>query len=112
VRDYRLYFKDILAAISSIEAFVSEVDFASFQADDKTSSAVVRKFEIIGEASKNIPEDMRAAHPEIPWREMGRMRDRLIHTYFGVDHHLVWQTIHDDLPELKTAIRKMLDESG
>jgi uncharacterized protein with HEPN domain len=86
------------------------MDFDVFDNDDKTSSAVVRKFEIIGEASKNIPEDTRLIYPHIPWKEMSGMRDKLIHSYFGVDYSLVWHTIKRRLPELKSAIENILQD--
>jgi uncharacterized protein with HEPN domain len=70
MRDYTLYLKDILAAINSIEIFVEGMDLQAFQADDKTVSAVLRKFEIIGEAAKGIPEQVRQRYPHLPWREM------------------------------------------
>ena len=69
------------------------MDFREFCADDKTSSAVIRKLEIIGEATKNIPDNIQKQYPNIPWREMAGMRDKLIHFYFGVDYKLVWTTI-------------------
>jgi len=111
MRDYRIYLKDILAAIESIETFVAGMNLESFQADDKTSSAVIRKFEIIGEAARNLPEDIRAAYPEIAWKEMAGMRDRLIHFYMGVNYRLIWQTIRDDLPATKAGIQKILREN-
>ena len=77
--DYRLYLNDILVAIESIDQFVAGINLDTFQNDDQTSSAVIRKFEIIGEAVRNIPEDLRLAYPKVAWKEMAGMRDRLIH---------------------------------
>ena len=77
MRDYKLYLKDILAAIDSIEQFVAGMDLEAFRADDKTTSAVMRKLEIIGEATKQIPDEIRRNHPDIPWKEMAAMRDKL-----------------------------------
>ncbi len=107
MRDYRLYLKDILAAMDSIEAFVLGMSFKQFRADDKTVSAVIRKFEIIGEAAKHVPEDIRKQYSNIPWKEMAGMRDKLIHFYFGVDHNLVWETIKERLPQVKPEIQKI-----
>ena len=107
MRDYGLYLKDILAAINSIETFVGDMSFEQFRADDKTMSAVIRKFEIIGEAAKYIPEKILKQHPDIPWKEMAGMRDKLIHFYFGVDYQLVWATIKERLPQVKPEIQKI-----
>ena len=110
MRDYRLYLKDILAAMESIEVFVEGMDLEAFRTDDKTASAVIRKFEIIGEASKQIPEEIRRSDPDIPWKEMAGMRDRLIHFYFGVDYQLVWTTIKERLPQAKLQIQRILQD--
>ena len=110
MRDYKLYLKDILAAIDSIEQFVAGMDLEAFRADDKTTSAVMRKLEIIGEATKQIPDEIRRNYPDIPWKEMAAMRDKLIHFYFGVDYQLVWRALKRRLPQIKPELQKMLEE--
>ena len=110
MRDGSLYLKDILAAIEAIEAFVEDMDFNSFRDDDKTNSAVIRKFEVIGEASKNVPDRLKEQYPLIPWKEMAGMRDRLIHFYFGVDYELVWKTIKNRLPAIKPLLSQILED--
>ncbi len=108
MRDIKLYLKDILEAIHAIEKFVEGMDFEEFRMDDKTASAVIRKFEIIGEAAKHIPDEIREKYSHIPWKEMAGFRDKLIHFYFGIKHELVWNTIKAELPDLKAKIEKML----
>jgi uncharacterized protein with HEPN domain len=112
MRDYTLYLKDILAAIESIERFIAEMDLETFQADDKTTSAVMRKLEVIGEAVKQIPDEIRQKHSQVPWKEMAGMRDKLIHFYFGVDYRLVWRAVTERLPQVKQEIRKILQDAG
>jgi len=106
-KKYTLFLNDIKNAIISIESFVEGMNFEQFINDDKTSSAVIRKFEIIGEATKNIPENIREKYSQIPWKEIAGMRDKLIHAYSEVDLKLVWMTIKQRIPELKTIIEKM-----
>ena len=110
MRDRRLYLKDILSAMESIEAFVYRIDFKEFQADDKTASAVVRKLEIIGEAAKHVPDEIRRNYPDVPWKEMAGMRDKSIHFYFGIDYQLVWKTVKERLPKVKLWVRKILKD--
>jgi uncharacterized protein with HEPN domain len=112
MRDYTLYLKGILAAIDSIEAFVAGMDLEAFQADDKTTSAVMRKLEIIGGAVKQIPDDVRLRHSRVPWKEMAGMRDKLIHFYFGADYQLVWRAIRERLPRVKEEMLRILQEAG
>jgi uncharacterized protein with HEPN domain len=96
-RDYTLYIKDMLECIEKIEEFVGNMSYEEFVEDDKTSSAAVRKLEIMGEASKNIPRDIRREYKEIPWSDVAKMRDKIIHFYFGVDYEIVWKVIKERL---------------
>ncbi|MGC8979243.1 HepT-like ribonuclease domain-containing protein [Caldisericum sp.] len=109
-RDYILFLKDIINAMEAIERFVEGMDLEAFIEDDKTSSAVIRKFEIIGEATKNIPDGIREKHPHIPWKRMAGLRDRLIHGYFGIDYKLVWEAIKVEIPKIKPELQKILKE--
>ena len=110
-KNFTIYLNDIREAINSIEIFVEGMTFEEFKNDDKTSSAVIRKFEIIGEATKILPEDMRTQHSQIPWKEIAGMRDKLIHAYSEVDLKLVWMTIQQRLPELKSVIEKISENN-
>jgi len=109
-RNYKIYLKDILKSMEDIEKFVENMNFEKFRGDDKTSSAVIRKFEIIGEATKKIPQEIRKKYQEIPWKEMAGMRDKLIHFYFGIDYKLVWKTIKKRIPEVKPLIKDVFKE--
>jgi uncharacterized protein with HEPN domain len=108
MREPKLLLKDILEAISAIERFVDGVNFEEFKNNDEKASAVIRKFEIIGEATKVLPEDLKEKHPEIPWKEMAGFRDKLIHFYFGIKFELVWQAIFNRLPQITPLIQKIL----
>lgn len=107
-RDYTLFLKDIFSAIDSIEKFIEGMNYEELIQDDKTSSAVIKKFEIIGEATKHLPEWLTKKYPEIPWKSMAGMRDRLTHAYFGIDYKLVWDAIKIELPNLKPKIKEIL----
>ena len=88
-RDYGLFIDDILECIEKIDKFVKNIEFERFVQDDKTASAVIRKLEIIGEASKNIPKHIRDKYKGVPWSDMARMRDKIIHAYFGINYEIV-----------------------
>ncbi|NPV51048.1 MAG: DUF86 domain-containing protein [Candidatus Methanofastidiosum sp.] len=107
LRDEKLYIDDILEAIYKIEEYIQDIDFEDFSSDRKSVDAVIRNLEIIGEATKNISEDFKRRHTEVNWKDPTRMRDRLIHAYFGVDLGIVWETIKFRIPELKGQIEKI-----
>ena len=107
-RDIRDYLNDISEMIGDIEDFTVDISYQDFERDKKTLYAVIRCFEVVGEAVKQIPNHIREEHPEIPWKGLAGMRDKLIHGYFGVDIRIVWDTIEEDLPPLKEAVRDVL----
>ena len=109
-RDYTLFLQDIIKACKHIQEFVEGIDFDEFLKDEKTSSAVIRKFEIIGEAVKNVPKFIRDKYPNIAWKDMSGIRDRLIHGYFGVDYLLVWYTIESDIPNIISSVAQVIDD--
>jgi len=92
-RDYRDYINDILTSINLIEDFIKDLGLGSFKEDPKTSSAVIRQIEVIGEAAKNIPDEIRDKYADIPWKRMAGIRDKLIHEYFGADLEIVWSDL-------------------
>ncbi len=106
-RDPRLYCEDILESGSAIFDFVKGLSFEDFCDDRKTYSAVIREFEIIGEAVGKLPESYREKRPDVEWQDIKDFRNLLSHEYFGVDLEIVWKIIEDDLPALMDAVREI-----
>ncbi len=111
-RDYKISLDDILEAVERIETYTAGMDRAQFQADRKTVDAVIRNLEVIGEAVKNIPPDVRASSPIVPWSKIAGMRDILIHVYFNVDTEIVWDVVQSKLTDLKATAETLLAEGG
>ncbi len=107
-RDFKLYLRDIVDSVDSVEEFIGNIDFEDFLEDNKTNSAVVWKLETVGEASKNIPLEIRQKYPKIEWSDMARMRDKITHSYFGIDFKIVWKVIKEKLPQIKEDVNKIL----
>jgi len=104
------YLSDIFDAIEKIENFTQDLSFEAFAEDEMRVFAVIRALEIIGEAAKNVPLEIKENYPSVPWKEMARTRDKLIHSYFGVDLNVVWKTISKNLPPLKDQISEILKD--
>ncbi len=106
----RLYLQDIEESINKIQSFIEGMGYDDFYYDEKTKAAVIRMLEIIGEAVKNIPNEIRIKYDNVPWKPIARMRDKLIHAYFGVSYKIVWETIQNDLPRLSQTIKAILED--
>ena len=109
-RTYKDYLLDILSSIQEIEEFIAGMTFEEFVQDRKTVNAVIRSLEVMGEAAKKIPSEMRNRYPEIPWKYIAGMRDKLIHEYHGVDLEIVWEVIEKEIPPLRPKLEKILTD--
>jgi len=111
-REFLDYLGDIQEASQNISQFISGMSWEEFSQDQKTIYAVVRAFEIIGEATKKVPLSVRKRHPKVPWKQMAGMRDRLIHEYFGVNYEVLWKTTQEDIPLVQERIAMVLEEES
>lgn len=105
------FLQDIREALDRSIGYIAGMTYESFISDTKTQDAVIRNLEILGEATKNLSEELRAKYPNVPWRNMAGARDRLIHHYFGTNLDIVWQIVTHELPQVASQI-ETIDESG
>ena len=108
-RNFIVFLHDILDSINKIEKYTSGMNYETFSHSDIVTDAVIRNFEIIGEASVHVPEVIKSRYPSIPWNKMKGMRNLIIHEYFGVDYSIIWKTIESALPVLKEEIAKAIE---
>jgi uncharacterized protein with HEPN domain len=106
-RSIGMYFDDILTAIDRIVEYTQGYDLADFKRDYRTVDAVIRNFEVIGEAVKNIPSGIKEQNPGVPWNEMYALRNRVSHAYFGIDYEIIWDIIINHLPDNRAQIEKI-----
>ena len=110
-RPVSLLLFDIIESIEKIEKYSRNMTFDQLMEDELTRDAIIRNIQIIGEASKHIPETVVTTHPEVDWKGIAGVRDIVTHRYFRVDWHLLWTSIREELPPLKSQIRHLMNES-
>ena len=108
MRDYKLYLDDIIEAAKRIEKYTKGLTLESFKKDDLVVDGVVRNLEIIGEAVKKIPPDVKDRYADIEWKKIAGLRDILAHEYFGIDLDILWDIVENKLPDLKKEISRLL----
>jgi uncharacterized protein with HEPN domain len=108
VRDWKYRITDILEAVQDSLEITREMDYETFRQDKRTLKAVLYNMAVIGEAARKVPEEIAARYPAIPWREMGDMRNVVIHEYFGIDTSILWETIKNELPPIENRLKDIL----
>ena len=108
-RQYDFYLEDILTSMLRINEYIGEKEFIEFKQNYMIVDAVVRNFEIIGEASKNIPEEIQKKYPDIPWKKMYGLRNLISHEYFGIDYEMIWQIATVNLPQNIIDLQKIIE---
>lgn len=111
LRDYKTYLDDIGEAIGKISRYTAGLTIETLADDEKTLDAVLRNLEIIGEAVKNLPEEIRQQHTETEWKKIAGLRDILIHRYFGIDLEIIWDILQNKLPLLALQIQQILADN-
>jgi uncharacterized protein with HEPN domain len=106
-RDPDLLVEDILEALRKISLYTAGMKQEEFQQDPKTIDAVVRNLEILGEATRQLPTEFTVQYPDVPWRQIAGLRNRVVHEYFAVDLEIVWQVIRNDLPQLEAQLKSL-----
>ena len=109
-KDDSIYLRHMLDAITKIEEYTQDIKYEGFMDSHLIQDGIIRQIEIIGEATKRLANDIRERHPEIPWKDMVGMRDKLIHNYLGVDIDAVWDTVEKDIPALKNRLRDLMEK--
>jgi len=109
-RGHRFYLEDILTSINKIENYIYDSNFEDFVKNEMKLDAVVRNLEIIGEASRNIPAEIKEKYPDVEWRKIGDFRNILAHEYFGIDHEILWDIIMNKLKTLHSKIQSIITE--
>ncbi len=112
MKDFKPFLRHILEEIEYLLSRTGHLSFSEFAQDDTLKRAFVRSLEVIGEAVKNLPDTIKSQYPEIPWRQLSGMRDKLIHFYFGVNYQLVWEAIWGELPGLRNKIQQILEANN
>lgn len=97
-------------AMERIAEYIHGYSLIKFKQDNKTADAVIRNFEVIGEASKNLPNEFKVNHPEIPWSEMYLLRNKVSHEYFGIDYEIIWDVASNYLPENKRHLEAIIEK--
>lgn len=109
-RSQEEYLRDLLRAMEKAERYVEGVEFEEFVRNPEKQDAVEWNVSVMGEAAKQLDSELRTAYDHIPWDDMARMRDRIVHGYFSIDLEILWRTVTERIPEAKRHIRRMLDE--
>ena len=104
------YLSDIFEAIARIKAYTEDYDYNKLFSDIKTQDAIIRNFEVIGEATKNLSKSLKNKYAKIPWKDLAGLRDKLIHHYFGIDYDIVWNIVEKELPHPRKQIEDLISE--